>query len=394
MRIAYVCADPGVPVFGLKGASRHVREVIRALVRRGAQVELFAPRLEGEAPPGLEEVTFRPLPDPQGNPAARERAALDANGALQTLLERTGPFDLVYERYSLWSFAGMFYARSKGVPGLLEVNAPLIEEQARYRSLVNRAAAEQVADRVFGAATALLPVSEGVAAYLRSVPVAPDRVHIVPNGVDPDRFRPGLPPAWPDDPKTFTVGFCGTLKPWHGLALLVEAFALLHRSSPMSRLLIVGDGPMCKQVEADLTARDLLDAAHLVGSVAPDEVPRWLASMQIGVAPYPNLEPFYFSPLKVLEYMAAGLPVVASRVGQLDSLIRDSVTGILCPPDDAAALATAIGRLQADPDLRLRLGRAGRESVVRHHTWDRVVTRILALAGLGRPLAEGRRGGL
>jgi glycosyltransferase involved in cell wall biosynthesis len=204
----------------------------------------------------------------------------------------------------------------------------------------------------------------------------------VPNGVDPDRFRPGLPPAWPGEPDTFTVGFVGTLKPWHGLGILIEAFANLHRDVPWARLLIVGDGPMREQIVADLGTSELLDATHLAGSIPPDEVPHWLTSLQVGVAPYPDLEGFYFSPLKVFEYMAAGLPVVASRVGQLNGVIRDGVNGILCPPGDAAALAKALRRLQADPGLRRRMGHAARESVLRHHTWDAVVTRSLQLAGI------------
>lgn len=381
MRIAYVCADPGVPAFGLKGASRHVREVIRALVRWGAQVELFVMRLGGTAACGLEQVPIHALPSiPKGDPASRETAALAANGGLRALLERAGPFDLVYERYSLWSFAGMAYAQTQGIPGLLEVNAPLIEEQATYRHLVDRPAAEQVAARAFGAATALLAVSEGVAAYLRSGPVDPQRVHVVPNGVDPCRFRPGLPAAWPSDPATFTVGFVGTLKAWHGLDTLVEAFDRLHGEHALSRLLIVGDGPTRDRLKTGLATRNLLDSAYLAGPVPPDDVPHWLASAQVAVAPYPDLEPFYFSPLKVLEYMAAGLPVVASKVGQLRSLIQDGVTGILCPPGDAAALSTALARLGADLDLRVRLGQAAREAILQYHTWDAVVARILDLA--------------
>jgi len=89
---------------------------------------------------------------------------------------------------------------------------------------------------------------------------------------------------------------------------------------------------------------------------------------------------FYFSPLKVYEYMAAGLPVVASRVGQLQKLIEPGVNGLLVPPGDTAALAAALGRLQSDPQLRLRLGQAARAAVIRQHTWDAVAEQILRLA--------------
>src|SRR5262249_23595332 len=92
------------------------------------------------------------------------------------------------------------------------------------------------------------------------------------------------------------------------------------------------------------------------------------------------LEHFYFSPLKVYEYMAAGRPCVASRIGQIEATIEDGRNGVLCPPGDAAALAKALERLLRDPALRSQLGDAARDTVQRTHTWDAAVARILALA--------------
>jgi glycosyltransferase involved in cell wall biosynthesis len=384
MRLAYICADLGVPVFGRKGCSIHVQEVLRALLSQGVEVELFAMRPEGVPPPGLERIKLHGLSgQTEGDVAQREQAALRANRLLRVALEEAAPFDLVYERYSLWSFAGMEYARAQGIPGLLEVNAPLIEEQALHRRLLDRLSAERVASQVFSLATALVAVSNEVAAYLEGFPSARGRVHVIPNGVDPERFPPGLSPSCPGAPGTFTVGFVGTLKPWHGLATLVEAFSLLVRSAPGARLLLVGDGPERHSLVNDLACRGLLGMTHFSGAVAPEEIPGLLASMDVATAPYPALSQFYFSPLKVYEYMAAGRPVIASCTGQLADLIEHGVTGLLCPPGDSLALAAAFEQLRQDPPLRDRLGKAARARVLGGHTWTAVVRRILTLARHG-----------
>lgn len=381
MRVAYVCADPGVPVFGRKGSSIHVQEVVRGLLARGAQVELFAARIDGEAPADLAGVVVHQLPRlPKQDAATRERAAIAANLDLKVALEAAGPFDLVYERYSLWSYAGMEYARDLAIPGMLEVNAPLILEQANHRSLVHPAQAQQVAERVFGAASALLAVSAEVARYLEQFPMAFGRVHVLPNGVNPSRFRADLQPLLPKHRDHFTVGFVGTLKPWHGLSVLVDAFAQLYCHDANYRLLIVGDGPEKDNLLDDLRLRGVLGAVHCTGAVDPSAVPGLLASMDVAVAPYPNHADFYFSPLKVYEYMAAGLPVVASEIGQLATLIEHDRTGLLCEPGDPVALADAIERLRQQPQLRAQLGREARETMLREHSWDAVVQRIVTIA--------------
>lgn len=388
MRIAYICADPGIPVFGQKGCSIHVQEVIRALQRQGNRVELFATRIGGQPPADLATVRVHQLPEiPKVERAVREQVALSINPDLRSELEMFGPFELIYERYSLWSYSAMEFAQDKGIPGILEVNSPLIAEQSQHRGLIDRQSAEQVANRVFAAATTLIAVSNEVKTYLMNY-VDGSKVRVIPNGVNCDRFC-AVSSATPSE--TFTVGFVGTLKPWHGLPILAEAFARLHQRVPNAKLLIVGDGPERENFAAELTARGLDMHTQFTGAVNPDEIPKYLAAMDVAVAPYPAQSDFYFSPLKVYEYMAAGLPVVVSKIGQLADLIDTEVNGILCPPGDAIALVDALEKLWRSPTLRHSLGQAARQKVMENHTWEAIAQQILHLANSSQLQMEVRR---
>ncbi|HEV8378372.1 MAG TPA: glycosyltransferase family 4 protein, partial [Tepidisphaeraceae bacterium] len=309
---------------------------------------------------------------------------LAANEQVAAAVQNSGPYDIVYERYSLWSFAAMEFAASTSATAILEVNAPLVDEQADHRVLVDRAAAEAVARRVFSAADALIAVSPQLADYLNHEPAARGRVHVIPNGVNPRRFPDGLKPSFPNPARFFTVGFVGSMKPWHGLPSLIAAFDRIHQKHADTRLLIVGNGKAKNELQTTLASRDLLSEVHFTGSVDADQIPGLLASMDVAVAPYPPMQNFYFSPLKVYEYMAGGRAIVASNIGMLSTLIEDGVNGLLCPPGDLDALAEAVARLKHDGDLRIRLGQAARQTVLNTYTWERVVGQTLALRGWRR----------
>jgi glycosyltransferase involved in cell wall biosynthesis len=382
IRIAYICADQGVPVFGFKGSSIHVQEIVRAFIKMGAHVELFATRLGGEPPPDLKGIHIHKLPDlPKKDTTFREKSAILANSKLRALLEKSGSFDIIYERYSLWSFAGMEFAKTKNIPSVLEVNSPLVHEQKTYREIANVRTAENIAKRIFGLATVLIAVSKPIANYIKRFAKAGDKVHILPNGVNPDRFARKVLPALPAALGTFTVGFVGSMRPWHGLPVLIDAFSIFTQTYPQSRMLIVGDGRDKESLVEGLKTRRLIKKTHFTGAVPHHEVPCLLASMDVAVAPYTKHRGFYFSPLKIYEYMASGLPVVASNIGQIKEIIHNGKNGTLVPPDNPSALALALDRLQKVPELRARLGVAARSTIVGKHSWDTIVGRILFLCG-------------
>ena len=370
MRIAYVTVDPGIPVFGTKGASVHIQEVVRELIRRGHDVTVHTTRAGRDIPDdlaGLKVIETRIEAD---DPAARERAQQEVSARIAARIIADGA-DLVYERYSLFSTALAEVTDVTGAAGVLEVNAPLIEEQRTHRVLVDEEAAGNALARQVAAATATIAVSDPVRDWVRER-TGSDRVHTVPNGVSITRIVPR--PEEIGDP---VVTFVGTLKPWHGVADLLAAAALAKRPW---KLRIIGDGPERAALEEQ--AAGLGIEVDFRGAVAPADMPGQLAGSAIGVAPYPDLggeQQQYFSPLKVYEYLAAGLPVVASAVGQLPQILGE--LGTLVPPSDPAALAAAIDDLAADPVVRGELGWRGRVQAEEKHSWAGAVDHILDLAG-------------
>ncbi|MGQ7843955.1 glycosyltransferase family 4 protein [Granulosicoccus sp. 3-233] len=382
MHLLYVCADQGIPVFGCKGASVHVQEMVRAFLAQGIRVTIMSPRLEGTPPRDLAHLACIPLPRHENrNATRRARLTMESNELISRALSGPAPCDLVYERHSLFTHAPMSVALRKGIPGVLEVNAPLIEEQSRHRQLPLALEARSMASRAMRCAKVVTAVSPAVSEYARSLGAQPDRIHVVENGVNPRRFPETRKPAGP-----FTIGFLGTLKPWHDVTTLVQAFLLLRQRGLDASLLIVGDGPERSSLEAQVGRLQLADCVEFTGKQTPSEVPRQLARMHVAVAPYRGDQPFYFSPLKIHEYMAAGLPVVASRVGHLESVIRDEHNGLLCPPGDPLALASKLEHLASDTELARRLGVTAREHVITHHDWNQVASHVLRLANPDRRL--------
>lgn len=381
MKIAYICLDKGVPVFGEKGSSIHIQEVLNGLKKRNASIKLFTNKIGGDKPKELEDIQVYDLPI-LDNSSKTKSFVESENQKIKEIIKREGPFDFFYERYSLWSFGAMEYAKSNNIPSVLEVNSPLIEEQTKYRGLKDPSVAKWVADRVFSAAKEILAVSEGVESYLNSCSSTREKIHVIPNGVNPDRFRENKRILDSTEDETFVIGFVGTLKPWHGLSTLVEAFEVVHQQNPNTQLLIVGDGPEKNNIIQDLKDRNLLSATKFTGSVPHSEIPSLLNSMNVAVAPYPRMENFYFSPLKVFEYMMAGLPVVASNIGQLNDLIQNEKNGFLYPPENIEALSKILLRLKENSHLRQTIGTAAKAHIIQNHTWDIVVSQILSLSNL------------
>ncbi len=409
MKVLYVCADLGVPVLGGKGAAVHVRAMAQALRHAGHAVTLVAGQLvkspwETPADCAVPVVHVPPSGDivhassrlrafahavaAPTTAAGEVRRVLYSQELLIQLRQRFEhhPPDLVYERASLFGVAGLTFAREAGVPHVLELNAPLSDEQQRYRrGGALQALAETSEAWLLQHTGAVLAVSAPLAAHVTALGTDPARVHVIANGVDTDRFRPapidgalrarlGLGPGP-------VIGFVGGLRPWHGVEMLPRAIAALRRRHPQVQALIVGDGPLRAEVTREVERLGLERHVTLAGAVPHDEIPACIRTFDVAVAPYPDApHAFYFSPLKVFEYMACGVPVVAADLGQLSEVVRDGTTGLVYPAGDLDALVSACEAVLADPVAARRMGAAGVAAVAARHTWSHNATQVTRIA--------------
>ena len=393
MNIAYVCADHGIPLFAEKGASTHIHEMVRAFNDLGHDIHLAVARL-GTCTTQLPADIIRITAEADRVPALGEPDAAyqrqhkeDRYLAIGDAIERhlvhrhhQCPIDLIYERYSLWSAAAVRAARKIAVPTIIEVNAPLVLEQARYRKLQRVEIAQGIEREQFLGAGALVAVSEEVASYAVSRGADPARTHVVTNGVDVERFSTCTSPLLPRlKHERFVIGFVGSLKQWHGIDILLEAFRKLHQALPHCHLLVVGDGPMREYLNGFVNGAKLNDAVTFTGWLPHHDLPRALKTMHVATAPYPALEDFYFSPLKLFEYMAAGVAIVASRIGQVQSVLQHGKTGLLSKPGDVDELCRALRQLHDDKHVRQAMARRVSE-LAKGHTWRHAAEDVLTLA--------------
>ncbi len=397
MRVLCVYADPGVPLDGTKGASIHARQTLSCLLRRGAEVTVLAARRVASW-----ELPCRLLqPDPGSRASLRgtgpglERE-LDALAAARDLADLVpfgpGAVDVVYERYALWSLAGALLAERLAAPLVLEVNAPLPEEQARWRGLALHEVASGLERFLLRRADALLCVSSALVERAVEIRGRSDGVHLFPNAVDTGLFSPAQAPVEERESRDGPcVVFVGSLKPWHGLDVLLRAFALVLARVPEARLLLVGDGPERPRLEQLAETLEIVHRTTFIGALPHARVPALLRQADAAVAPYPPLDGFYFSPIKLAEYLAAGVPVVASDCGDHATWLEDGVSSLLVPPGDAGALAGALLRIMDDPALRRRLAEEGRRLAVERLSLEAASTRLeRLLRGVAAPHAEVR----
>jgi glycosyltransferase involved in cell wall biosynthesis len=369
MRILYIAN--GIPVPGTLGGSTHAYEVARGLAQRGHEMHLLASSSEQWG--GLSSLT-RPV---SSRLAGFHLHHLDVPKALTWLaawplvrLLRALRPDVVMERYYNFAGVGVWAAHRLGIPCLLEVNALLVDPPAVRKRRIDLAMGSPMQHQ----AVAQCRRAQRIVTPLHTTvpPVIPrSKIVELPWGADVQRFTPAdKPPPLP------TAIFVGSFRAWHGAVDVVKAAALLLAMGRDYRFVLLGDGP--ERPHAVTLAAAWPGRFIFTGALPYEQVPESLQQATVGVAPFnparhPALQAagFFWSPLKVYEYMAAGLPVVTTDLHPLNTIIRDGEEGALFREGDVHDLAAALDRLLHNPAAARAMGSKARARVVEHYSWQR-----------------------
>lgn len=365
MRILYAALDQQVP--GTLGGSVHVQAVADGLAALGHDVHV-ATTPGGPWPAG--PVHWHAMSPPLGRHELRWMRA----GALARLA-RTMSAQVVIERYYNFGGEGIMAAKRLGLPAVLEVNAPIIDYPGSAKARIDRAMIVEPLRRWRESLCRQTDLFVTPSAQILPAWVDRAKVLEVEWGADVDHFRPDAsgPLPFERDPHRVLCVFAGAFRSWHGVTHLSAALARLHaRGEHRLGAVFIGDGP--ERAAAERAARDV-PGITFTGAVPHVQLPQCLAAADIGVAPFdptkhkPLALGFYWSPLKIFEYMSAGLPVVAPRLPRMASLVSDGREGLLYDPSDPRTLDAALVQL-TDRSLRERLGRAARARAVAEYSWQ------------------------
>lgn len=365
MRILYAALDQVVP--GTLGGSVHVQAVAEGLAALGHEVHVAVGQ-QGAWPSG--QVRWHALTPPFGRAELRWARA----GALTQMARAIGA-DVVMERYYNFGGEGVIAARRLGLPAVLEVNAPIIDYPGSPKAKLDRALLVEPMRRWrdWMCRHTSLFITPSRAILPSWVPDA--NVLVAEWGADVVKFHPEAtgPLPFARDPNRVLCVFAGAFRSWHGVVQLGAALTRLHAQGERRiGAVFIGDGP--ERAATEQAVRDV-PGVVFTGAVPHADLPQCLAAADIGVAPFdpgrhgPLQLGFYWSPLKIFEYMASGLPVVAPRLPRIAELVEDGREGLLYDPTDPRRLDDALVQL-TDAALRRRLGDAARTRAVTEFSWQ------------------------
>ena len=281
----------------------------------------------------------------------------------------------IYERYSIYNFAGAVISYLTGIPLIVEVNAPLAQEKHEYGHLYFPRLAQAVETAVINHSFRTIAVTHVLRRILIENGANPAKILVMYNGINLDEFQDL--DSFGGRHNQITLGFVGWFRNWHGLQEIIETLGQNRWEKLGVHLLLVGDGPARAEMEILIEQIGLKHAVTITGGVDRAAVRKHLAEMDIALQPAATS---YACPMKLIEYMAAGKAIVAPAQTNVEELIVHGQNGLLFEPHDWKDFTSQVKRLIDNRNLLKEIGRAARETVWnRHLTWTDNAQRVLDL---------------
>lgn len=311
--------------------------------------------------------------------------------------------DAIYQRHTAASFLGAYWAKKYGIPFVLEFNSSEVWKMKHWKTpdKLWKRALRGIYNGIFQSrlvatvekynlknAAVIVVVSDALKDGLVAQGIPESRILVNPNGVDVEKFRPGIGGEFIRKKLSLehkkVVGFIGTFGQWHGVEELAQAivrFYAVHTDMADDvRFLLIGDGVLLENVRKILCEGNCLDKVVMPGLIVQQDAPKYLDACDIFVSPHiPNKDgsKFFGSPTKLFEYMAMEKGIVASALDQIADILEDGVTARLVEPGNVEALENGIYELISNREMSMRLGKNARREVIEHYTWDKHVEKIL-----------------
>jgi glycosyltransferase involved in cell wall biosynthesis len=294
---------------------------------------------------------------------------------------------IVYERYALGNFAPAYLCRALGIPLVIEVNDSVVIERSRPTSLPR--IKRSLEGRILSSANLIVTISQRFKAQLLEAfsQLPESKILVLPNAVSERRFKVRAAGA---DANLRTrlglgnrilLGTAGQFLPWHGLASLVSATADLARERDLG-FLFIGDGPVRAEVMEAARRVGVEDRVTFTGMVPHVLVPAHLALLEVAVIPSSNE---HCSPMKLMEFMAMGLPVVAPDLSNIREVLEDGRTGRLFRPGDMDDMRRHLMEVLDDREAGRAMGRRARDYILNNLTWTSHARKVLEALAMGSP---------
>ena len=298
--------------------------------------------------------------------------------------------DVILLRYNFLNFSLPVIARLKRIPLVLEVNAPMAYENKKFSEHAVKLPLipEFVEWLNLYLSQRIIVVSSQLKEYYRPWRIDKEKFVVIPNGANIKKFNPNVTAErilnkYQLKDKV-VLGFAGSFHYWHGLENLMNFIQSILKKYPQVAFLLVGEGPLKNDLEQALAQNDSKDKVIFSGYVSYNEMPEYLVAMDIVFAPYPNMDFFYYSPLKLYEYLSAGRAVVASRIGQIGEVLVDQQNGMLFAPGDYQEMLAKTIQLLEDPELRRKISQNGRKLAEEKYNWENSAKSVMdTLASVG-----------